>query len=155
MAGLLEAPQRKIRLGSLCGDVRWAHAGTDALVRVHTAARLRRARRAAMLQRARGKRRGGRGRMARARGSRDAEWSSIGINAEGAPRFSERDCEASSLPNPLETNFQKLFASFTYAELDTEPVGDALRRQVKLQSRHAPMLSLLDVELKTTPHGCF
>ena len=50
---------------------------------------------------------GGRGRMARARGSRDAEWSSIGINAEGAPRFSEWDCEASSLPNPLEADFRR------------------------------------------------
>ena len=43
----------------------------------------------------------------RARGSRDAEWSSIGINAEGAPRFSEWDCEARSLPNPLETDFRR------------------------------------------------
>ena len=107
MAGLLEAPQRKIRLGSLCGDVRWAHAGADC--------------RAALLQRARGKRierageEEGRARedcartreAGRARGSRDAEWSSIGINAEGAPRFSEWDCEASSLPNPLETDFRR------------------------------------------------
>ena len=82
-----EAPQRKIRLGSLCGDVRWAHAGADC--------------RAALLQRARGKRierageEEGRARedcartreAGRARGSRDAEWSSLGINAEGAPRF--------------------------------------------------------------------